>query len=63
MPELDGVECISQIRKKDLLVPIILTTGSQEAIEKDYSKVNINYKIKKPWSFESMLKVIQTLLN
>lgn len=63
MPKMDGIECIEQIRKMDSKVPIILTTGSQDAIEEEYLSLDINKKIKKPWNFEDMLEAIQTLLG
>ena len=63
MPKIDGLELIKIIRKKDSKIPIILTTGSQEAIDEQYPNLIINQKIKKPWSFEDMLDCIQTLLR
>lgn len=62
MPYIDGLECIKHIRNSNSEIPIILTTGSQEAIEKNYTNLNINKKIKKPWSFDDMLEIIKTLL-
>ncbi|MBU0473680.1 MAG: response regulator [Bacteroidetes bacterium] len=63
MPFVDGLECIKHIRNINLEIPIILTTGSQEVIEKNYTDLNINRKIKKPWSFDDMLEIIKTLLD
>lgn len=63
MPLLDGLECIKYIRKTNSKIPIILTTGSQEAIDKDYSSLKITQKIKKPWDFENMLEVIRQVLS
>lgn len=59
MPNLDGLECIDKIRTLDKKIPIILTTGSQEALDRD--KLNISRLVKKPWGFNEMLEVIQTL--
>lgn len=61
MPIIDGIELIETIRKKDSLISIILTTGSQETINAKYSTLNINAKIKKPWGFEDMLNCIEGL--
>ncbi len=63
MPKINGLEFIEMIRKNNSTIPIILTTGSQEAIDDDYPKLSINEKIKKPWSFEDMLDCIQNLLG
>ena len=63
MPFLDGLECISLIRKTNSTIPIILTTGSQETIDKEYPDLKIAKKMKKPWSFEDMLKTIQNLIG
>ncbi len=59
MPIIDGIELIKIIREKNHTIPIILTTGSQEAIDTKYSTLNINAKIKKPWGFEEILNCIK----
>ena len=63
MPKINGFELIKLIRKSDSTIPIILTTGSQEAIDEEYPKLNKKKKIKKPWSFEDMLDCIRILLT
>jgi len=62
MPFMDGIECIKNIRIINPNIPIILTTGFQESIDKKYNDLNITKKIKKPWVFEDMLKIIQELI-
>ena len=62
MPNLDGLRCIQKIRKINKRIPIILTTGSQEPLDIGKNDMNINRVIKKPWGFNEMLDVIQTLL-
>jgi CheY-like chemotaxis protein len=62
MPDIDGLKCIEEIRKTQKDIPIILTTGSAEPIETDFPKLNITKKIKKPFNFEEILSIIQSLI-
>ncbi len=54
---------IKEIRSKNKTIPIILTTGSHEALENGGEKLKINSIVRKPWGFNDMLDVIKTLLS
>lgn len=60
MPELSGLDTIAEIRKLNLDIPIILSSGSmwvnQEA---DLSKYKIDGQLNKPYEFEAMLATIK----
>ncbi|NOX66915.1 MAG: hybrid sensor histidine kinase/response regulator [Chlorobi bacterium] len=59
MPIVDGLEVVKNIRKKNKAIPIILTTGLQEADEKKFKKLGINKIIKKPYDFDLMIELIR----
>jgi len=63
MPEMTGLETISEIRKLNLNIPIILSSGSVW-VEDDSEllKYHINSQIQKPYEFETMLSTIQKLI-
>lgn len=60
MPGLSGLDTIAEIRKLNLDIPIILSSGSmwvnQEA---DLSKYKIDGQLNKPYEFEAMLATIR----
>jgi len=60
MPGLSGLDTIAEIRKLNLGIPIILSSGSmwvnQEA---DISKYKIDGQLNKPYEFEAMLATIR----
>ncbi len=62
MPEMNGLDCVSQIRKLKFVMPIILSTGSL-SLEKDFNpkKMGINSLLSKPYEFDTMLATIQQL--
>jgi len=62
MPEMSGLETIAEIRKLNLNIPIILSSGSTW-VEDDSEllKYHINSQIQKPYEFETMLSTIQKL--
>ena len=62
MPEMNGLDCVSQIRKLKFDMPIILSTGSL-SLEKDFNpkKMGINSLLSKPYEFDTMLATIQQL--
>jgi hypothetical protein len=62
MPNLNGIEFIKKIRNINKTIPIILTTGSHDALETDGKDLSINSVVKKPWAFNDMLDVIRNLL-
>ena len=59
MPDMDGLECIKEIRKNNNRIPIILATGSTaedlKVLEKTY---NIQKAIKKPYKFDDLLRLV-----
>jgi signal transduction histidine kinase/CheY-like chemotaxis protein len=63
MPGMSGLETIAEIRKLNLNIPIILSSGSMW-VEDDteLSKYHINSQIQKPYEFETMLSTIQKLI-
>lgn len=63
MPTVDGLEFIKSIRKTNTSIPIILTTGSYDHLQKDSKELKINSIVQKPWGFNDMLEVIRTLLS
>jgi signal transduction histidine kinase/CheY-like chemotaxis protein len=63
MPGISGIETIAEIRKLNLDIPIILSSGSMWVEdESELLKYNINSQIQKPYEFETMLATIQRLI-
>jgi signal transduction histidine kinase len=63
MPELNGLETIEEIRKLNFNLPVILSSGAPELLDKiDLDKYKINSRIQKPYEFETMLNTIQKLI-
>ena len=64
MPDVDGVDCIKQIRLFNNEVPIILSTGSCSEMDKDeVDELRLNAVLNKPYDFNSMLNVVDGLLT
>jgi signal transduction histidine kinase/CheY-like chemotaxis protein len=60
MPGLSGLETIAEIRKLNLDIPIILSTGSVWAEgDSDLLKYKIKAQLHKPYEFEAMLATIK----
>jgi len=60
MPEMSGLETIAEIRKSNLDIPIILSSGSMWVNQEiDLSEYKINGQLNKPYEFESMLATIR----
>lgn len=63
MPGMSGLDTIAEIRKLNLNIPIILSSGSMWVEdESELLKYNINSQIQKPYEFETMLATIQKLI-
>ena len=63
MPEMSGLDTIAQIRKLNLNLPIILSSGSMWVEDdSELTKYHINSQIQKPYEFETMLSTIQKLI-
>ena len=60
MPGLSGLETISEIRKLNMEIPIILSSGSMWVNqESELIKYKINGQLNKPYEFEAMLATIK----
>jgi signal transduction histidine kinase/CheY-like chemotaxis protein len=63
MPELSGLDTIAEIRKLNLDLPIILSSGSIWSEERlEFEKYKINGQIQKPYEFEEMLATINKFI-
>ena len=63
MPELSGLETITEIRKLNLDIPIILSSGSMWVNEEvDLSAYKIEGQLQKPYEFEAMLATIKKFI-
>ena len=63
MPGMTGLEAIAEIRKLNLDLPIILSSGSMLAgNELELSSYKINGQLNKPYEFESMLATIKKFI-
>jgi nitrogen-specific signal transduction histidine kinase/CheY-like chemotaxis protein len=63
MPEMNGLDCITEIRKFNKEVPIILSSGSLglNGNNIDIKEMGINSFVNKPYEFDTMLATIQEL--
>ncbi|RKY99479.1 MAG: hypothetical protein DRQ13_02185 [Ignavibacteriae bacterium] len=63
MPEMNGLETIENIRKLNLDVPVILSSGITDfSTDEIMDKYEINNCVQKPYVFETMLETIQTVI-
>ena len=63
MPELSGLETIAEIRKLNLDIPIILSSGSMWSEDRmELEKYQISGQLQKPYEFESMLAIINKFI-
>ncbi|MGB5849195.1 MAG: response regulator, partial [Ignavibacteriaceae bacterium] len=63
MPEMTGLETIEKIRKLNLDMPVILSSGVTDFdADKIMDKYEINSWVQKPYVFETMLETIQTVI-
>lgn len=63
MPKMDGIEFLQEIRKRGIFVPVIVITGYgtvENAV--DAMKLGATDYIMKPFSFESLRRVIERIL-
>ncbi len=63
MPGMSGTDCITEIRKTNLLIPIVLVTGSQLEDRYINSIRGANRIIKKPYNFEELLTIINEFVG
>ena len=63
MPGLSGLETIAEIRKLDLDIPIILSSGSMWSEDRlELEQYQISGQLQKPYEFESMLAIINKFI-
>lgn len=63
MPVMNGLDCIKQIRKIGLTVPVILSTGSLPSnYLEEIEEQNITSIVNKPYEFDDMLKTIRKII-
>ena len=63
MPEMTGVETIEKIRKLDLDMPVILSSGINDLdADEIMEKYKISSCVQKPYVFETMLETIQKVI-
>jgi signal transduction histidine kinase/CheY-like chemotaxis protein len=62
MPEMNGLECIDEIRKLNFKMPVILSSGSLPPEEEEMKARGINGMVSKPYEFDTMLLTIQKLI-
>jgi CheY-like chemotaxis protein len=65
MPEMEGIECIHEIRKMGITIPLIFASGSQLQIEEERKtdKLKIDRVISKPYNFDEMLLMVRELIG
>ena len=59
MPGMDGIKVIKKIRERNKIVPIILTTGLQDADETKLKKIGVSKVLKKPYDFDLLIELIR----
>ena len=64
MPEMDGIETLRQIRKKDGKVKVVILTGygSPDTI-RDAADLNVSEYLSKPFDNEQLLRVISETIG
>lgn len=63
MPQMNGLDCVKQIREFNTKIPIILSTGSMSLTDEvDFRDYGLNSVVPKPYEFETMLKTIKKLI-
>ncbi len=65
MPVMNGIECISEIRKRNIKTPIILASGSSVDNENQEQllKLGINSILNKPYNFNQIIFEITKLIG
>lgn len=62
MPGMNGLDCVSEIRKLNFNLPVILSSGSLPFDEEELKKFKVNSLLMKPYEFETMLDTIKKLI-
>jgi two-component system, cell cycle sensor histidine kinase and response regulator CckA len=63
MPNLNGIDCISQLRKENVQIPIILASGSPLREKYVFTSSRIDKILNKPYNFDEMLSVVRELIG
>jgi len=63
MPEMDGIETLRQIRKKDDKVKVVILTGygSPDTI-RDASDLNVSKYLSKPFENEELIRTFREII-
>lgn len=59
MPDIDGIDVVAKIREHNKSIPIILTTGIQNADQLKLEDIGVNIVVKKPYDFDQMIELIR----
>jgi CheY-like chemotaxis protein len=62
MPGMNGLDCVAEIRKLNINLPVILSSGSLPFDEEELKKFKVNSLLMKPYEFETMLDTIKKLI-
>lgn len=63
MPEMNGIDCIRELRKNNHQIPVVLASGSPANDLELQSELNIQKILNKPYNFEEMLSIVRELLS
>ncbi|MBU0561811.1 MAG: response regulator [Bacteroidetes bacterium] len=64
MPVMDGFTAIAKLRKSNITIPVLLTSGSQSLKdEKRIKKLQINSILTKPYDFEELVRTIAQIIR
>ena len=60
LPDIDGLELISELRKRGSQVPIIMSTAATDPwIKRCVAEAGIKFVLEKPYSYEALLGAIR----
>jgi signal transduction histidine kinase/CheY-like chemotaxis protein len=63
MPEMNGIDCLKQVKELNLSLPVILSSGSLSFAEDlDLQELGVTSLLTKPYEFDTMLTTIQKLI-
>ena len=63
MPDMDGNECVREIRKINKEVPIILVSGTGSYSEEEAAGLQISKFLRKPFQFDEILEITRKILS
>jgi CheY-like chemotaxis protein len=63
MPEMNGLDCLKEIKNLNIRMPVILSSGSLSFAEDlDLNEFGVSSLLTKPYEFDTMLTTIQKLI-